>query len=337
MNQYFRIAILALTGLTLILQGCSPGQAATSDMPEPQVQSQPIILKNPPAEVVEEPMAPVPQPVQATEAAFDGLVWNDLNWDGFQDLNEPGFPNIDVNLLNSSGTVAGKARTDRDGLYRFEKLVPGDYYLTVAAPTGYVISPRDQGENELADSDNDPVAATTAVVTLVAGENGLVWTTGLYSPTAPVQPEPGTVRPPPARITVCVPGVYSLSALSTLRVTQLAPNYCVRAFLLRNRLALGRIPPGAGTILSEVTFVEIYYQNNFVYKYDVPGEDDSIQICYAVPDGKQAQIYFFNHYGPRFGQPHAGQPSWTPLKTTVQNEVACAVAQTSGAYALIGK
>jgi hypothetical protein len=51
---------------------------------------------------------------------------------------------------------------------------------------------------------------------------------------------------------------------------------------------------------------------------------------------QQAQIYFFNFYGPRFGM-RTGQPSWEPLATTVTDSVACAAAQTSGAYALIGK
>lgn len=340
MKKYLRFTILGLTVITMILQGCSPTPGTTNNSPAPQVQSQPIILKNPwtATAVFVEPAA-APQQAQAAEAAFDGLVWDDLNWDGLQDVNEPGLPKVTVNLLNSSRTVAAKAHTDQDGLYRFEKLAPGDYYLAVAAPAGYVLSPQDKGENELVDSDNDPIAAETTMVTLVAGENGLVWTTGMYSPTAPIQAEPGTVRPPPVNITVCVPGVYSLGGISTLQINQLAPNYCLHAFLRRHGFALGRIPAGVGSILSEVTFVEVFYQNTFVYRYDVPGETNSIQVCYSVPGGKQAQIYFFDHYGPRFGQPPAGQPAWQPLPTTIdpETETACAVAQTSGAYALIGK
>jgi hypothetical protein len=171
----------------------------------------------------------------------------------------------------------------------------------------------------------------------VAGENGLVWTTGMYSPTTVVQPEPGTVKPPPSNIQVCSPGVYSLGGISTLTVSQLAEGYCVHAYLWKHGFAIGRIPGGAGRILSEVTFIEYFYQSNFVYQYDVAGQAQSIQVCYAVPAGTQAQIYFFDHFGPKFGHPHQGPPAWVPLETTIQNGIACAVAQTSGAYALIGK
>jgi hypothetical protein len=122
----------------------------------------------------------------------------------------------------------------------------------------------------------------------------------------------------------------------TLRVNRLAVDYCLNAYLWNHAFAIGRIPGGAGRVLAEVTFLEVYYQDRFVHAYDVPAETDSIQICYAVPLGKQAQIYFLDFYGPRFGT-RTGQPSWEPLPTTVSNGIACATAQTSGAYALIGK
>jgi hypothetical protein len=234
--------------------------------------------------------------------------------------------------------MTSTTKTNGNGAYQFKDLAPGDYFVTLVPPAGFVFSPRDQGVNELVDSDNDTTTAETVPVTLVAGENGLVFTTGVYSPTAVVQPDPGTVKPPPADINVCGPGTFSLGGISTLQVSQLAAGYCLHAFLWNHGFAIGRIPDGAGTILSEVTWVEVFYQNNLVYKYDVPGQTDSIQVCYAVPSGKKTvQIYFFDHYGPRFGQPHSGQPSWVPLPTTIQNGIACATAQTSGAYALIGK
>jgi len=161
--------------------------------------------------------------------------------------------------LNSSGASAGVAATDSNGAYRFQDLARGNYSQLVAAPAGYVLSPQDQGVNELVDSDPNPVAAQTGMVTLTAGENGLVWTTGAYSPTATVQLDPGTVKPPPANINVCSPGIYSLGCISTLQVNQLAPDYCLHAFLWKNGFAIGRIPGDAGSILSEVTFVEFYY------------------------------------------------------------------------------
>jgi len=152
---------------------------------------------------------------------------------------------------------------------------------------------------------------------------------------APVaKPDPGSVKPPPAEITVCKEGTHSIGGVVILKVIRLKPDYCLEAFLWNHAFAIGRIPDGAGKVLADVTFLKVNYKGKFIY--EVPPEDGDIEICYAVPPGTQAQIYFFDFYGPRFGK-RTGQPSWEPLETTVTNGVACAKAQTSGAYALIGK
>jgi hypothetical protein len=145
--------------------------------------------------------------------------------------------------------------------------------------------------------------------------------------------DPGSVKPPPAELTACEDGVHSVGGVSTLEVTNLAPGYCIAAFLRNHAFAVGHIPDGAGDVLAHITFLRIFYHGKLVY--ELPTEDGQVQICYAVPPGKTAQIYFFDFYGPRFGQP-VGQPSWQPLETTVENGVACTTAQRSGAYALIG-
>jgi len=332
MNKYIWIVIL----LALALPACSPAAGPTSK-PTPGVVDLTIGFQKAPTQAAQPAVAPQPTQAQAATASLDGLVWNDLDRNGIQSLNEAGVPNVAVTLITAAGNVAGTATTDSNGAYHFQDLTPGAYFVTLLPPPGFVFSPQDQGQNDLVDSDTDPQTTQTVPVPLVPGENGLVFTTGIYSPTATISPEPGTVRPPADNIYVCAAGTYSLGGIATLQVNQLAPDYCLHAFLWNNAFAIGRIPGGAGRILSDVTFLEIYYQNTFTYQYDVPGQTKSIQVCYAVPNGMQAQIYFFDHYGPRFGHPHQGQPSWEPLETTIQNGIACAVAQTSGAYALIGK
>ena len=278
--------------------------------------------------------AAAPQQVPSS-ATLAGLVWEDQDRDGLQDWKEKGIPGVGVSLLTSARTVAGTITTNGNGAYQFKDIVPGDYFVSIVPPPGYVFSPQDQGVNELVDSDTDTTTAETVPVTLVAGENGLTFTTGVYSPVATPQPDPGTVKPPPPDINVCVPGSYSLTAISSVVVNALAPGYCLHAYLWRHGFAIGQIPGGAGRILADVTFVEFFNNGSFVY--EAPSPDNSVQVCYAVPSGMQAQIYFFDHYGPKFGHPHSGQPGWVPLETTVQNGIACATAQTSGAYALIGK
>ena len=148
------------------------------------------------------------------------------------------------------------------------------------------------------------------------------------------KPDPGSVKPPPAEITVCEDGTFSVGGVSTLEVTNLADGYCLAAFLRNHAFAVGHIPDGAGEVLAHITFLRIFYHGKLVY--ELPTEDGQVQICYAIPPGKTAQIYFFDFYGPRFGE-RTGQPSWVALDTTVDGGMACAAAQTTGAYALIGK
>jgi hypothetical protein len=339
MNKTIRMAVLWLAALALVLSGCA-GAAPTAASPAQNVQSQPIVLQNPPA--VEQVPVQEPAPAAAVAAppqyaSLDGLVWEDEDRDGLQDLNERGIANVVVTLLTSAGITAGTNTTNGNGAYKFKDVVPGDYLVNLVPPAGYVFSPQDQGVNELVDSDTDPRTSQTIPVPLLAGENGLVYTTGIYSPSA-VTTQAGTVKPPPPNINVCAPGTYSLGGISTLVVNALSAGYCINAYLWNHAFAIGQIPGGAGRLLAEVTFVEYFYQGTFVYQYDVPGETDSIQVCYAVPGNiKQAQIYFFDHYGPRFGNPHTGGATWIPVETTIQNGIACATAETSGAYALIGK
>jgi hypothetical protein len=339
MRQYYRIAILGVAAVIFAFLARdrvsrASGNTAPDEAGTTQTQNQPLQLPAPPEQAVQEES--VSPQNQSTQAVVEGLVWNDLNRDGLQNLRELGIRNVTVNLYNTTRTLIGTAVTDVNGAYRFQDLTPGDYFVSILPPAGFVFSPKDQGVNELLDSDADLNSAETVLATLVAGENDLVWTTGLYSPTAALQPEPGTVQPPPTDIDVCNPGTYSLGGISNLRVNRLAVDYCLRAYLWNNAFAIGRIPGGAGRILAEVTFLEFFYQDRFVYKYDVPGETDSIQTCYVVPIGMQAQIYFWDFYGARFGE-RRGKPAWEPLQTTVTNGIACAVTQTSGAYALIGK
>lgn len=154
-----------------------------------------------------------------------------------------------------------------------------------------------------------------------------------FSP-ASDKPDPGSVKPPPGDLTVCESGTRSVGGVSTLEVTDLAPGYCIVAFLRNHAFAVGRIPDGAGNVLAHITFLRVFHHGRLVH--ELPEEDGRVEICYAVPPGKTAQIYFFNFYGPRFGE-RTGQPSWEPLETTLDGSVACAAAQTSGSYALIGE
>lgn len=272
---------------------------------------------------------------QSGLAQLTGFVWNDVDRDGVQDPGESGIPNVTVDLYNSTKTLANTAVTDANGRYKFDGLTPGDYFVDFVPLAGYVFSPKEKGA-EGVDSDADVISGETVLANLVAGENSLQWDAGLYKTTTLfVNSAPGSVKPPPAELTACEQGDFSVGGVSILKVHQLVPGYCLTANLWNHAFALGRVPDGSGKVLADITFLRVFYQGRLVY--EVPSQDGNIEICYAVPpDIDNAKIYFYDFYGPRFGK-RTGQPSWEPLQTTVTGGAACAAAQTSGAYALIGQ
>lgn len=149
----------------------------------------------------------------------------------------------------------------------------------------------------------------------------------------PAPPEhgggPGTVHPPKPWVWICDEGFFSVGGVSTLSVENLAPHYCIRAFLWKARWPPVKPPAGFGKFLAAITFVQVYYKGRFVKR--LPPEDGQAELCYAVPPGKQAKIYFLDLYKGK------GKPGWKALKTTMKDGLACVPSQDSGAYALIGK
>ncbi len=113
-------------------------------------------------------------------ASIGDFVWNDLNVNGIQDSGEIGISGVTVKLFNSAGTEIATTVTDNNGKYAFTNLVPGDYYVEFTAPTGYKVSPQDQGNNDSNDSDINPATGRTPVTTLISGESDLTWDAGLY-------------------------------------------------------------------------------------------------------------------------------------------------------------
>ena len=111
-------------------------------------------------------------------AAIGDFVWSDLNGDGIQDAGEPGIGGVTVDLYDSGGNFIATTTTAADGSYNFTGLVPGDYYVDFATPTGYMPSPQDQGGDDTVDSDADTTNGQTAVTTLTAGENDITWDAG---------------------------------------------------------------------------------------------------------------------------------------------------------------
>jgi protocatechuate 3,4-dioxygenase beta subunit len=113
-------------------------------------------------------------------AAIGDFVWDDKDADGIQDSDEVGIAGVTVNLLDATGAVVDTTSTDPTGYYLFSDLMPGRYAVQFVAPTGYFVSPQDQGADDAADSDADRTTATTAFTELSEGEEDLTWDCGLY-------------------------------------------------------------------------------------------------------------------------------------------------------------
>ena len=122
-------------------------------------------------------------------ASLGDFVWEDLNGNGIQDVNEPGVPGVTVTLTGTDGAgnpVVLVMTTNQNGLYLFDNLVPGDYKVTFSdLPPGFVFTAPNQGGNDFFDSDADPNNGMTQVVSLDSGEQNLTLDAGIIQQDQP--------------------------------------------------------------------------------------------------------------------------------------------------------
>jgi pimeloyl-ACP methyl ester carboxylesterase len=132
--------------------------------------------------------------------AIGDWVWLDAHPDGLQEDHETGVPGVTVKLYQSDGTGVALTRTNKDGLFAFTHVYPGDYYLYFIPPAGYRFTNQDAGSDDEIDSDADE-SGHTDVFTVGSGAD-LSIDAGLRAPegtqpdgTSPPTHSPGT--PPP--------------------------------------------------------------------------------------------------------------------------------------------
>lgn len=110
-------------------------------------------------------------------ASVGDKVFIDTNGNGLQDAGEPGLGGVTVTLLDGSGNSAGSTTTAADGTYSFTGLVPGNYQVKFATPTGYSLTTVDAGDDAI-DSDAG-VGGVSAVFTLNSGDNNTTLDAGM--------------------------------------------------------------------------------------------------------------------------------------------------------------
>ena len=156
-------------------------------------------------------------------------------------------------------------------------------------------------------------------------ESVQVEVTPLALPSGHHDDDDGTVKPPPDRVKICKRGTFSVGGVATIKVKRLDRHYCVIAVLVRRNHMSKGTSTGGGQILADITLFQVTYKGHFVKS--LPTNAGHVEICYAVPPGKKAKIYYLDFE----------ERAWKPLPTTVHKRTACARIKASSAYALIGK
>ena len=110
--------------------------------------------------------------------AVGSRVWQDLNSDGIQQIDEPA-GSATVSLLAEAGNVVATTTTDATGRYEFSNLRSGRYRLQFARLPAHrtftlPAAGSNPGTNPALDSDADPATGRTPVFTLAQGTPNLV-------------------------------------------------------------------------------------------------------------------------------------------------------------------
>jgi hypothetical protein len=105
-----------------------------------------------------------------------GVVWNDQNMDGLQDVGELGLAGATVNLLRASDlSQFASTTTDAAGMYEiwFSASNTGNYNVVVEFELlpGYTFSPQDTGADDTIDSDADIITGRTGQIHFSAPYN----------------------------------------------------------------------------------------------------------------------------------------------------------------------
>lgn len=94
--------------------------------------------------------------------AIGDFVWDDLDFDGVQDANEPGIGGVTVDLYDFDNSLIASQVTAPDGSYLFTGLTKGSYVVVVEAAqfdgTGYLPTQVNASGNPATDSNNNPQA-----------------------------------------------------------------------------------------------------------------------------------------------------------------------------------
>ena len=107
------------------------------------------------------------------------FVWEDLDYNGSQDVDEPGIPDVMVVLYDGSNDPKDTTYTDNFGQYYFYGLAEGDYYIKFNNPSGYLPTKQNIGSDSN-DSDADLITGYSSLIELEKYEKDSTLDAGFY-------------------------------------------------------------------------------------------------------------------------------------------------------------
>jgi len=130
------------------------------------------------------------QDASCSSAGICGLVWNDTNGDGIQNVGETPIEGATVYLIVGGDTL--QTETGPNGFYYFNVFEPGTYPIAVQIPQGTQPSFANVGGADALDSDgvSDTLGFSATTVTILGGANSD--TDFGFSTTAALNPGTGT-------------------------------------------------------------------------------------------------------------------------------------------------
>jgi len=116
-------------------------------------------------------------------ASIGDKVWHDRNLDGFQDSNEPGIENVEVELYqvtDDDARLIDATLTDNLGIYIFDNLPNGDYFLIFYPPSDFEMTEPVAGDNER--NSDASKTGVTEIVSIVNSQSRTDVDAGLVRP-----------------------------------------------------------------------------------------------------------------------------------------------------------
>lgn len=110
------------------------------------------------------------------------FVWNDANGNGIQDGGESGISGVQVRLYTGAGGLVATTSTNGSGIYQFNNVNAGNYYVVFTAPADYSFIDANVGANDNVDSDVTGANGngSTSIFTVIGGINNLTIDAGLF-------------------------------------------------------------------------------------------------------------------------------------------------------------